>query len=162
MTVTLVIAGCAADPQSVETASSVTTPAASGSVQMQQSPAVVKRQAFASLPDQGALLAFERIQAPIKRGAETYHAVLLSEAHALNAAAPGKSIDLPTPSGGTMRVQYQRHEEGLDGNWSWIGKTADGLDAVITFGQSAVFGSISQRESAPLRLTMSAGRTWLV
>ena len=162
MTVTLVIAGCAADPQSVETASSVTTPAASGSVQMQQSPAVVKRQAFASLPDQGALLAYERIQAPIKRGAETYHAVLLSEAHALNAAAPGKSIDLPTPSGGTMRVQYQRHEEGLDGNWSWIGKTADGLDAVITFGQSAVFGSISQRESAPLRLTMSAGRTWLV
>ncbi len=162
MTVTLVIAGCAADPQSVETASSVTTPAASGSIQMPQTPALDKRQAFASLPDRGALLAYERIQAPVKRGAETYHAVLLSEAHALNAAAPGKSIDLPTPSGGTMRVQYQRHEEGLDGNWSWIGKTADGLDAVITFGQSAVFGSISQRESAPLRLTMSAGRTWLV
>ncbi len=118
--------------------------------------------AFASLPDRGTLLAFDPGQKPVQRGASTYHAVRLSEAHALNAAVAGKSIDLPLPSGETMRIAYQRHEEALDGNWSWIGKTKDGLDAVITFGEGAVFGRIYQKGTEAYSLTMSGGRSWLV
>lgn len=123
---------------------------------------MVKRAAYASLPDRGTLLAFERDRQPVRRGAHTYHAVQLSEAHALKAAAAGKAISLPTPSGGTMQIAYQRHEESIDGNWTWIGKTQDGLDAVITFGETAVFGRIYQRDTEALNLTMSGGRSWLV
>jgi peptidyl-Asp metalloendopeptidase len=162
LTVALVITGCAADSQDGKIASHVANNTATGLPQIQLNPPAATRSAFASLADRGALFAYDRGQQPVQRGAQTYHAVQLSEAHALNAAAPGKSIELPTPSGGTMRIDYQRHEEGLDGNWSWVGKTSDGLDAVITFGESAVFGRIAQRDTEALRLTMSAGRSWLV
>ena len=116
----------------------------------------------ATLPDRGSLLAYRLGQKPVQRSAETFHAVDLSEAHALNAAAKGKSIELPLPSGGTMHINYVRHEESLDGNWSWIGRTADGLDAVITFGEKAVFGRISQHGTEALRVTTLGGRPWLV
>jgi peptidyl-Asp metalloendopeptidase len=165
LTVALAIAGCAADQQDAQAPSSKAARAQTGAPGMATSilsSTTAKRAVFASLPDHGALLAYAPGQQPIRRGAQTYHAVQLSEAHALNAAAPGKSIELPTPSGGTMHIDYLRHEEGLDGNWSWVGKTADGLDAVITFGESAVFGRIAQRDTEALRVTMSAGRTWLV
>lgn len=163
MTVALAIAGCAADRQDAQLSSSpAQTASADALIQKQASPSQIKRTAFASLPDRGTLLAFEQGLQPIHRGADTYHAVKLSEAHAFNAAAPGKSIELPTPSGGMMKIDYQRIEEGLDGNWSWVGKTQDGLDAVITFGEKAVFGRIAQRDTEALRLTMSAGRSWLV
>jgi peptidyl-Asp metalloendopeptidase len=160
LTAALAIAGCAADRQDAATPSSELTSSLKRSLREGQvsSP----RASYASMPDRGVVLAYQRVQQPIRRAAQTYHAVELSESHALNAAAPGKSIDLPLPSGKTMHIAYQRHEEGLDGNWSWIGKTADGLDAVITFGEKAVFGRIAQRDTEALRLTMSGGRSWLV
>jgi hypothetical protein len=162
LAVALTIAGCAADSQNGEVGSSAAGVAKTGLPIAQSGPAMVKRAAYASLPDRGTLLAFERDRQPVRRGAHTYHAVQLSEAHALKAAAAGKSINLPTPSGGTMRIAYQRHEEGFDGNWTWIGKTQDGLDAIITFGETAVFGRIYQRDTEALNLTMSGGRSWLV
>ena len=163
VTAALALAGCAADRQDAEA-----TSAAQRSTQTPQAPrptalAAATRQAgLASMPDHGALLAYAPGREVIQRGAETYRAVELSEAHALNAAAPGRSIELPTPSGETMRIGFQRVEESLDGNWSWIGRTADGQDAVITFGEKAVFGRIAQRGTEALRLTTSGGRTWLV
>jgi peptidyl-Asp metalloendopeptidase len=159
LTVAMTLAGCAADRQDAILSSS--NAAASTNAPMPVD-AMASARAYASLPDRGSVLAYQHVQQPVRRGADTYHAVQISEAHALNAAAPGKSIDLPLPSGETMHIAYQRHEEGLDGNWSWVGKTDDGLDAVITFGEKAVFGRISQRDTEALRLTMSSGRSWLV
>lgn len=159
LTAALAIAGCAADRQDASAPSSKATASVDGLIRDGLSS---PRTSYASMPDHGAMLAYERGQQPVRRAAHTYHAVELSESHALNAAAPGKSINLALPSGETMRIAYQRHEEGLDGNWSWVGKTADGLDAVITFGDRAVFGRIAQRDTEALRLTMSGGRSWLV
>lgn len=164
VTAALALAGCAAadrqDADSSSTASRAT--AAQQTLRTTALADATRHAAFASLPDHGALLAYTPGRETIQRGAETYRAVQLSEAHALNAAARGRSIELPTPSGETVRIGFQRVEEGLDGNWSWIGRTADGQDAVITFGEKAVFGSIGQRGTEALRLTTAAGRAWLV
>lgn len=164
LTAALVVGGCTSETQIAQEASLSGGKPRTATAQLPQNPRVHtgRTVAFASLPDRGTLLAFDRSNKPVQRGAFTYHAVQLSEAHALNAAAPGKSIDLPLPSGETMRIAYQRHEEALDGNWSWIGKTKDGLDAVITFGEGAVFGRIYQKDTEAYSLTMSGGRSWLV
>jgi hypothetical protein len=164
LTVALVVGGCTSETEISQEASLSGGKPQTTSARLPHNPRVHtgRAVAFASLPDRGTLLAFDRGQKPTQRGAYTYHAVQLSEAHALNAAAEGKSIDLPLPSGETMRIAYQRHEEALDGNWSWIGKTKDGLDAVITFGEGAVFGRIYQKDTEAYSLTMSGGRSWLV
>ncbi len=164
LTVALVVGGCTSETEIAQEASLLGGKPQTTSAQLPQNPRVHtgRTVAFASLPDRGSLLAFDRSQKPVQRGASTYYPVQLSEAHALNAAAAGKSIELPLPSGETMRIAYQRHEEALDGNWSWIGKTKDGLDAVITFGEGAVFGRIYQRDTEAYNLTMSGGRSWLV
>ncbi len=164
LTVALVVGGCTSETEIAQEASRSGGKSQTTSAQSPRNPQINTGRAiaFASLPDQGTLLAFDRSRKPVQRGAYTYHAVQLSEAHALNAAVAGKSIDLPLPSGETMRIAYQRHEEALDGNWSWIGKTKDGLDAVITFGEGAVFGRIYQKDTEAYSLTMSGGRSWLV
>ncbi len=164
LTVALVVGGCTSETEIAQEASLTGGKPQTTSAQLPMNPRVHtgRTVAFASLPDRGSLLAFDRSQKPVQRGPSTYYPVQLSEAHALNAAAAGKSIELPLPSGETMRIAYQRHEEALDGNWSWIGKTKDGLDAVITFGEGAVFGRIYQRDTEAYNLTMSGGRSWLV
>ncbi len=163
LTVALIVGGCSSESE-VAPNTALAGANLKNTASLAQVPRLPtgRKSSFAVMPDHGALLAYDRTEQPVHRGAHVYHAVQLSEAHAMNAAAPGKSIELPTPSGGTVHVNYVRHEEGLDGNWSWVGKTADGLDAVITFGESAVFGRIAQRDTEALRLTMSAGRSWLV
>jgi peptidyl-Asp metalloendopeptidase len=163
LTVALIVGGCSSESE-VAQDTAQTSANSKDITSLAQAPRLPtgRKSSFAAMSDHGTLLAYDRSQQPLHRGAQTYHAVQLSEAHALNAAAPGKSIELPTPSGGMVHIDYLRHEEGLDGNWSWVGKTADGLDAVITFGENAVFGRIAQRDTEALRLTMSAGRSWLV
>jgi peptidyl-Asp metalloendopeptidase len=163
LTAALIVGGCSSESEVAQKTAQASTNS-KDITSLAQAPILStdRKSTFATMPDHGTLLAYDRSQQPLHRGAQTYHAVQLSEAHAMNAAAPGKSIELPMPSGGTVRIDYLRHEEGLDGNWSWVGKTADGLDAVITFGESAVFGRIAQRDTEALRLTMSAGRSWLV
>ena len=121
-----------------------------------------QRAATARLPDRGSLIVYDRSQASIRRAAFTQHAIGLSEAHALNAAHRGGKIDIQTPAGKSMSFAYSRHVEHGDGNWTWVGRTADGLDAVITFGAEAVVGRIAQSGTESLQLTYSNGRTWLV
>lgn len=161
LTAALVVGGCTSESGGVLDANQIAakSPAASASP---LSTKAKRTNAVASMPDRGALLAFERNQRPVRRKAHTYHAVQLSEAHALKAAHPGGTIELPTPSGETLRIAYQRHEESLDGNWTWVGRTLDGMEAVITFGEKAVFGRIAQPKTEALRLTMAGGRAWLV
>lgn len=117
---------------------------------------------IARLPDRGDLLAYGA-QRPIRKGAHTWHAIGLSEEHALRAI--GKDMTVTAPSGRPIRLQYQRHFEHPDGNWTWVGRAGDahpGGEAVITFGERAVFGEIPNGKDGPLQITMAGGRSWLV
>lgn len=117
--------------------------------------------AFALLPDKGELLQYDSER--IERGAYTARPVQLSEAHALNAI--GGTLTIKTPEGKDVRLQYLRHYESAEGNWSWVGKPVDGRagnEAVITFGEKAAFGLIPTGNGEPLQLTMSKGRAWIV
>lgn len=115
---------------------------------------------FASLPDRGELLAYDAVRKPRQSGAYTAYPVAISEAHALDAMRSGEMV-IKAPNGELVRLKYERHEESPDGNWTWIGRDANGADAVITFGEKAVFGVIPQGNET-LRLTMSAGQSYLV
>ena len=95
---------------------------------------------IASLPDRGSLLAYDRTQAPVRRGAYTWHPVRLSEAYALRAIADG-NMRVTGPAGQPIELKYERHVEHPDGNWTWIGRVAGagkGAEAVLTFGKDAV------------------------
>lgn len=98
---------------------------------------------FASLPDRGELMAYGGARKSRQSGAYTYHPVAISEAHALNAIGSGELV-VATPDGEPVRIKYERHEEQPDGNWTWIGRNADGTSAVLTFGEKAVFGMVSR------------------
>lgn len=119
--------------------------------------------AVAAYPDHGTLLAYDGKRKVVRTGASTWHPVLLSETHALRAIAEGE-MAVPAPNGQTVRLRYERHFEHSDGNWTWIGRevgSAPGTEAVLTFGEKAVFGTIRQA-NADLSLTTEAGSTWLV
>jgi len=116
---------------------------------------------FASLPDRGELLAYEKGRQTKHKGAYTAYPVAISEAHALHAMQSGEMV-VNAPNGEPIRLTYERHEENQDGNWTWIGRNADGAEAILTFGEKAVFGVIPQGATETLRLTMSAGQSWLV
>lgn len=122
------------------------------------------RSEIASLPDRGELLAYEKGVAPLERGAATWHPVNLSEEHALRAVATG-TLTISTPDGRPLKFRYQRHVEHRNGNWTWVGRmdgAETGREAVLTFGEKAVFGSIPYDNAEPLKVAMSGGRTWLV
>jgi len=118
----------------------------------------------ASLPDRGNLVAFDHATVPRTRSAYTWHAVSVSEEHAIRAIATG-TMDITAPDGRAIRLGYVRHVEHADGNWTWVGRpegAKPGIEAIITFGDKAVFGSIPYGDHPALRLTTEAGRTWMV
>ena len=117
---------------------------------------------IANYPDHGALLKYDDV-APISRGADTWHQVSLSEAHAMRAAATG-TMEIPAPNGTPIRLKYDRSIEHGDGNWTWIGHpegAKPGTEAVITFGPKAVFGTIPQGNNA-LQVTTQGGKGYMV
>ena len=119
---------------------------------------------FASAPDRGDLLQYPAAPVVRRTGAYTWHATRLSEEHAMAAVVSGR-MRITAPDGTPIALDYARHVEHPDGNWSWIGRNPDapGQDAVITFGPEAVFGSVPQgNDLPPLRLTMADGAGWVV
>lgn len=123
-----------------------------------------RRGAFASLPDRGVLLAIDTRQAPRRTRAYTFHPVQVSEEHALRAIATG-TMAIPTPDGSVLRLRYERHYEHPDGNWTWVGRpdgAAPGTEAILTFGEKAVFGTIPDGDRPPFLLSMIDGRAWMV
>lgn len=122
-------------------------------------------QAIANAPNRGALVNYDRRTAPVRSGAFTSHKVAISEEHALRAVVSGK-MNLPLPDGSNMSLDYERHAEGTDGNWTWVGRVEGGdplQEAIITFGDKAVFGSIPQGRGLPdLDLTTRNGALWVV
>ncbi len=117
----------------------------------------------AGYPDRGSLLSYGA-HAPIVRNANTWHEVGISEAYALNAMATGGMV-VAAPNGSPIRLKFVRHIEHPDGNWTWIGRPAGaqpGVEAILTFGKDAVFGTIPVAGKEPLQVTTAGGRTWMV
>lgn len=119
---------------------------------------------FARLPDRGDLAAYPSRQTVVSEGAYTWHRVDLSEEHAL-AAIAGGHLRITTPSGEKLDFRYERHVEHPSGDWTWVGRIDRGglaQEAIITFGERAVFGSIAQPGKPALKLTLRDGKSWLV
>lgn len=123
--------------------------------------------AIAGHPDRGTLFAYDDAK-PLQKGAYTWHEVALSEAHALRAVASG-TMEVAAPDGTPIRLKYDRSIEHGDGNWTWVGRpegAQPGTEAVITFGEKAVFGSIpfnsARNGNEPLQLTTVGGKAFVV
>jgi peptidyl-Asp metalloendopeptidase len=116
---------------------------------------------IANAPDRGALVRYADQKVAPSEGAFTYYPVAISEEHALKAIVTGE-MTVPSPDGSSVKLRYERHDEHADGNWTWIGRVVGGDDrqeALITFGEKAVFGSIPQRNgAAPLELITKGGK----
>jgi FG-GAP repeat. len=118
---------------------------------------------IAQLADRGSLVAYSR-ENPVRKGSYTWYPVQLSEEAALSAVKRG-SLVINAPSGEPIRLRYERHVEHADGNWTWIGRAegaAPGVEAVLTFGEKAVFGTIPNGLSPALQVTTAGGQTWMV
>lgn len=121
---------------------------------------------IANAPDRGALLSYPDEQKAAKQeGAYTWYPTAISEAHAFKAVATGE-MTVPSPDGSQVKLRYERHVEEIDGNWTWIGRVVGGdpmQEAIITFGEKAVFGSIPQANGKPaLSLQTRNGRVFAV
>ncbi|MBD7988520.1 FG-GAP repeat protein [Luteimonas sp. Sa2BVA3] len=125
------------------------------------SPAAVRgADAIAAFPDRGDLVSYDSVRTPRRNGAHTFYPTRVSEAHALDAIASG-TLYLTAPDGGRVALQYERHVEHGSGDWSWIGRDANGVEAILTFGEHAVFGVVPDGQGGSLRLTTNAGQTWV-
>ncbi|HVK52519.1 MAG TPA: FG-GAP-like repeat-containing protein [Pseudoxanthomonas sp.] len=107
---------------------------------------------IANAPDRGALMSYQNKGKPSKReGAFTYYPVAMSEDHALRGVVSGH-MTVPMPDGTQVKLNYERHDETIDGNWTWVGRVEGGdpnQEAIITFGEKAVFASIPQGAGRP-------------
>jgi peptidyl-Asp metalloendopeptidase len=117
--------------------------------------------AFASLPDRGNLIGYPAQRVERQEHASTWHRADVSEEHALRAVVTGE-MTVTAPDGQPIRLRYQRHLEHPNGNWTWIGRDEYGEEAIVTFGEKAVFGSIPRHDDEELRLATSDGRSWVV
>ena len=122
------------------------------------------KRSLGSAPDRGELFGYKKGAAVLHKGAYTLRPIALSEEHAIRGVATGM-MTIPAPNGEQIKIRYQRHEESPDGNWSWIGHVVGGdaaREAIITFGEHAVFGSIPQANGPSLQLTTERGVAYLV
>lgn len=115
----------------------------------------------AALADHGDLLGYPTRAQVRHEGASNWYRAEISQAHALRAIVTGE-MTVTAPDGQPVQLRYQRHFEHANGNWTWIGRNAKGEDAIITFGEKAVFGSIPRVGGDELRLATLEGRTWVV
>ena len=121
---------------------------------------------IANAPDRGALMSYKNQGKAVRtEGAFTYYPIAMSEDHAIKGVVNGH-MKVPTPDGRELDIRYERHNEGIDGNWSWIGQVEGGdpyQEAVITFGENAVFASIPQGNGkAPLEIQTRNGVLYAV
>lgn len=122
------------------------------------------RGSFADLPDRGDLVAYPDERVVRRAGPYTWHRADVSEAHALQAIVGG-ILTFTAPGGQILKFQYERRVEHDTGDWTWIGRAVGGdaaQEAILTFGQASVFGSISQPGQPPLNLMTEDGASWLV
>ncbi|MBL8256959.1 MAG: VCBS repeat-containing protein [Pseudoxanthomonas mexicana] len=150
----LVLAGCSGEiPESgMAGMRGVAASKATGSLPTSLPLARAIGASIANAPDRGALLSYSDKAKPTKQeGAYTWFPTAISEAHAFKGIATGE-MTVPSPDGSQLKLRYERHVEEIDGNWTWIGRVVGGdpmQEAIITFGEKAVFGSIPQADGKP-------------
>ena len=159
------VAGCSADrtSSSAQTGGQAAQTKLAASVHAVNALSRAKPGRIAQLPDRGTLARYSE-QAPVHKGAYTWYPVQLSEDAAID-AVKGGSLVVNAPNGAPIRLRYVRHVEHADGNWTWIGRpegAAAGDEAILTFGEKAVFGTVPNGSSPALQVTTAAGRTWMV
>src|SRR3546814_16245682 len=99
---------------------------------MQSSPAFrAPMSGFASLPDRGELLAYEKTRQVKHKGAYTAYPVAISEAHELRALQSGEMV-VNAPHGEPIRLKYDRHEKSQAGTWNRTGPNTRGSRTVRT------------------------------
>jgi hypothetical protein len=164
----LVLAGCSGEsPESgVAGMRGVAASKATGSLPTSLPLARAIGASIANAPDRGSLLSYPNKAAPTKQeGAYTWYPTAISEAHAFKGIATGE-MTVPSPDGSQVKLRYERHVEEIDGNWTWIGRVVGGdpmQEAIITFGEKAVFGSIPQASGKPaLSLLTRNGKVFAV
>ena len=161
------VVACSRDSSDIrlgDAARAVAQPAAADAARMMAA-SHAPRQAIADLPDAGRLARYSAPGLPRMAGAYVWHPVRVSEEHVLAAAHPAGKVSLQAPDGRLLDFGYSRHVEHANGDWTWIGRTpgTQGQEAIITFGEKAAFGSISQgMDRVPLRLTTRDGALWIV
>lgn len=121
----------------------------------------VARPGIASAPDDGDLARYDSVRRIQPSGAYTSYPVTLSEAHAYHALAGGELV-LTAPDGEILRLQPQRHEEYTDGNWTLAAADSAGNRSLLTFGQDAVFGSVTRADGSTLRITTRGRQVYIV
>lgn len=151
----VLLAACSGEKSGSEMAALHGSAGGDTSALVKAAPGSAKRTTHASIasaPDRGALMSYQNQGKPAKsEGAFTYYPVAMSEDHALKGMATGK-MRVPMPDGSQVQLNFERHDESVDGNWTWIGRVEGGdpqQEAVITFGENAVFASIPQGEGQP-------------
>lgn len=162
-----VLAACSGQDQSANGVSR--TSAAASAADEALSPAIAgysndSKRTLGGAPDRGDLFTYQKNASVVRHGAYTMHPVALSEDHAIRGVATGM-MTIPTPDGSEIKIRYERHEESEDGNWSWIGRVVGGdqaREAIFTFGEQGVFGSIPQLAGPSLKLTTEHGIAYLV
>ncbi|QWT18738.1 ricin-type beta-trefoil lectin domain protein [Bacillus sp. NP157] len=109
------------------------------------------------------LLAYTSTESPHREGPYTYYPVDVSADSALASTLSGR-LTLTAPDGSRIDLDYDRHVNHDDGNWTWIGRKHDGdigQDAVITFGPDATVGTLPAANGQLLQITTVNGRTYL-
>ncbi len=160
----LLAAGCSNEHNAVALSSRLATPTSHANPAL---PGQIwsKRTAshIASLADRGDLVKYDS-EAPLQRGAYTAYPIQMSEQRAVRAIAEGGMV-IKAPDGHPIALKYSRRIEHADGNWTWVGRpvgATSGNEAVLTFGDKAVFASIPDGVGEALQITTQGGRTWMV
>ena len=119
------------------------------------------RPSIAARPDDGDLVRYDKVRRIERGGVYTSYPVSLSEAHAYRSLAGGELV-VTAPDGRSTRLRVARHEEYPDGNWTLLARGDDGSDAILTFGQDAVFGAINREDGTVLRFLTQGRQVYLV
>lgn len=164
----ILLAGCSggnpgSQIDSLRNTAAVSQSAAKGSPQLS-----FERKAhhsIANAPNRGALVNYQNGGKPAKvEGAYTWYPIAISEEHAMQALLTGQ-MTVPSPDGSQVKLRYERHEEHPDGNWTWVGRVVGGdpnQEAILTFGEKAVYGSIPQANGPALSLETRQGVLYAV
>lgn len=111
----------------------------------------------------GELFTYSSTDTPHRDGPFTYYPIDVSVDDALASALTGH-LTLTAPDGTQIQLDYDRHINHGDGNWTWIGRMHDGdigQDAVITFGPDATAGTLPSANGQLLRITTIGGHTYM-
>ncbi|MEA9578472.1 ricin-type beta-trefoil lectin domain protein [Xanthomonas nasturtii] len=137
---------------------------ASGGIQAASGSRQAKSSHFFDAPDNGTLLSYESKQATASDGPFAVYPARLSESYALRAVLEG-TMKIMAPDGTELKMEYVRHTQGKNGNWTWVGRLPGALvgeESVITFGKDAVFGSLGSKDGNVYQISTVNGSPFVM